>query len=65
MKKVFIAIVLISSLFTACKETAKSKESEKSITENAEQAEKVKAPTTSAICLLDKLSIRETPSSKG
>ncbi|PKH50661.1 hypothetical protein CXF68_08110 [Tenacibaculum sp. Bg11-29] len=65
MKKVFIAIVLVSSLFAACKETGKSNESEKNITEKGEQAEKVKAPTTSAICLLDKLSIRETPSSKG
>jgi len=60
MKKIFIAIISVSSLFTACKETVKSTGTDENKTEKVEVA-----TTKSAICLLDKLSIRESPSAKG
>lgn len=66
MKKLFIAIISVSSLIVSCEKKAKTKEAEKSRTE-VEVVERQEAPKSakSAICLLERLSIRETPSSKG
>ncbi|CAL2076014.1 SH3 domain-containing protein [Tenacibaculum sp. 190524A02b] len=66
MKKLFIAIMSVAVLFTSCKEGGSSKKqtntAESSTTATSvEEAEK----TVEAICLLDKLSVRETPKAKG
>ncbi|WP_299136194.1 SH3 domain-containing protein [uncultured Tenacibaculum sp.] len=59
MKKLFITIVSLSILFMSCKGGDKSEKTAETATEESE------VKTSTAICLLDKLSIRETPSAKG
>ena len=64
MKKVLIAITLVSTICVGCKDNKKSKNNgETSIIE--ETAIEKEEKSASAICLLDKLSIRESASAKG
>lgn len=67
MKKIFIAITTISLLVTGCKPEGKSTNSQttKTTDEVIEEAAVPEDTSGDAICLLDKLSVRETPSSKG
>ncbi|REH45048.1 SH3 domain-containing protein [Tenacibaculum gallaicum] len=64
MKKLLIAITLVSTICVGCKDNKKSKNNgETSIIE--ETAIEKEEKSASAICLLDKLSIRESASAKG
>lgn len=67
MKRIFIAIMLVSVFLTSCKENGKSNETKENIANESkvELQEKETKETNSAICLLEKLSIRETPDAKG
>lgn len=69
MKKLFIAIVSLSLLATGCKgegktSNATNQESNQSEVKNQETSD-TKSTGDDAICLLDKLSVRETPTAKG
>ncbi|SEB73075.1 hypothetical protein SAMN04489761_1592 [Tenacibaculum sp. MAR_2009_124] len=65
MKKLYIAIMSVAVLFTSCKENAKN-ETKKETTETISEAvKKEDAKSNDAICLLEKLSVRETPEAKG
>lgn len=72
MKKIFIAVVSISLMVVSCK--GEGNTSNNSATEVSDNSETKKTENTSskendesgdAICLLDKLSVRETPTAKG
>ncbi|TYP97508.1 SH3 domain-containing protein [Tenacibaculum adriaticum] len=66
MKKILITIISISFLFTSCKQegkTTKTKDDNQTIQSLSDSTEEVEP--SEAICLLDKLSVRETPNAKG
>ena len=63
MKKIFIAIAAVTFLTVGCKD---DKKSSTSTTETTEKTQEAKVETKKeAICLLEKLSVRETPKAKG
>ncbi|MGG8497058.1 SH3 domain-containing protein [Tenacibaculum sp. TC6] len=62
MKKIFIAITMVSVLFTSCKENGGNKNTTEQTSESNEKEAK---QTNEAICLLEKLSVRETPQANG
>ncbi|WP_442267186.1 SH3 domain-containing protein [Tenacibaculum sp. ZS6-P6] len=68
MKKIFIAVISISLLVIGCKTengTSKSTSVETNNNSETEKTSSVDDGSGDAICLLDKLSVRETPSGKG
>ncbi|WP_024740734.1 SH3 domain-containing protein [Tenacibaculum maritimum] len=70
MKRVFIAIMSVAIFITSCdKGNTSKKTSEKRIEKEVEKEdpidEKKSRKSSAAICLLDRLSVRETPEPKG
>lgn len=67
MKRIFIAIISVSFFFTSCKENGKSNETKENLAKEnkVELHEKETKQANNAICLIEKLSIRETPEPKG
>ncbi|WP_299674876.1 SH3 domain-containing protein [uncultured Tenacibaculum sp.] len=67
MKKIFIAVISISLLVVGCKtENGTSKNTTVKTNNNSEtESTSVDDGSGDAICLLDKLSVRETPTAKG
>ncbi|CAL2082366.1 SH3 domain-containing protein [Tenacibaculum sp. 190524A05c] len=70
MKKIIIAIVSLSTMFVSCK--AEGGKSDKTTEEQSTEVKTEETSTTEAedksgdaICVLDKLSVRETPNAKG
>ncbi|WP_272150204.1 SH3 domain-containing protein [Tenacibaculum aiptasiae] len=62
MKRVYIAIISASFMLLSCKDDKKSSQTETSTEIVKQEKEEVKK---TAICLLEKLSIRATPKAKG